>query len=209
MIRNLIPNVIRSHANFVIVSAIVGLGVALSSAFAVPRSYAFAPGFRSSGAEYAARDASELPPCYARQRLLAVDNAQVLEWKRTTPNQFLARALVRGTLVFQYSDRSGHGHMRVQIGPQPTDVIEAIYNEDFGELVDPLPIGATVVACGDYITSFQATSQYPASPDGAIIHWLHRSPRPQRHDSGFIAIGGEVYGLGEDRAPRLPSAAGF
>lgn len=33
----------------------------------------------------------------------------------------------------------------------------------------------------------------PPSPDGAILHWVHRSPSA-RHDSGFVVIDGVVCG---------------
>jgi hypothetical protein len=54
--------------------------------------------------------------------------------------------------------------------------------------------GAQIEACGDYITSNAPSGHFPASPDGAIVHWVHQSPNPKSHDSGFIVVNGVVCG---------------
>lgn len=141
-----------------------------------------------------AMGAQGAPACMDAGRRLEIDNEQALHWKRTTPNQFKARARIAGILIREYPDRPSHGHLQVQIGPRADDTIEAIFNEDFGRLPNDLRPGARVEACGDYITSNAPTDRYQASPDGAIIHWLHYSPRPRSHDHGWFMIDGVVYG---------------
>ena len=54
--------------------------------------------------------------------------------------------------------------------------------------------GMSVEACGDYITSTQTTAQYPASPDGAILHWIHKNPKPGGHASGYVEVDNVIYG---------------
>lgn len=135
------------------------------------------------------------PPCISNGKAIDVINQQVLNWKHTTQNQFLARAHVAGKIDAIFSDHSGHNHFSIVIGPQSTDTLEVIYNESFGTLPH-LAVGMTVEACGDYITSNAATSSYPPSPDGAIIHWIHRNPSGHGHESGYVAIDGALYGQG-------------
>ena len=123
---------------------------------------------------------------------LPINNQNVLQMKTSTPNSFHARANVSGVVIKLYSDATCHHHFELQIGPGPTDTIEIIYNEQFGKFPS-FTVGAKVVACGDYITSNRQT-QFPASPDGAIIHWVHISPDLQRHPSGFLMINGNLTG---------------
>jgi hypothetical protein len=140
-----------------------------------------------------AANADPLPDCLDNQgQVLPIDNAQVLEWKSSTQNQFRARAHVRGTLVKLYHDKNNHKHFGIQIGDNEGETLEVIYEKSFGPLPDLAP-GMIVEACGDYITSSQATSQYPRSPDDAIIHWIHRSNSPH-HPSGFVAINDVAFG---------------
>jgi hypothetical protein len=68
-----------------------------------------------------------------------------------------------------------------------------IYNEQFGA-VPATRAGDQFEACGDYITSNAPSGQYPASPDGAIVHWIHQSPNPKSHDSGYLIVNGVVCG---------------
>ena len=124
---------------------------------------------------------------------LAINNEQVLTWKKSTPNQFLSRAKVKGVVQDLYPARRTHYHFQMKIGPKETDTLEVIYNISFGEINRIVP-GMNVVACGDYITSNAPTDVYQPSPDGAIIHWLHRSPRPNRHPHGYLELDGVVYG---------------
>jgi hypothetical protein len=125
---------------------------------------------------------------------LAINNDQVLQWKTSTPNQFLARGHIQGRIIQVYPDHSGHEHFSVEIGNASGDTIEVIYNLSFGATA-PLAVGMEVEACGDYITSDAPAGPYPASPDGAILHWVHRATNG-RHDSGFLMIDGVLYGQG-------------
>lgn len=129
---------------------------------------------------------------------------QVLQWESSTPNQFQARAHVSGPIVEIYPDHSGHAHFAIQIGSSSNDRLEVIYNLDFGS-ANP-SMGDDVEACGDYITSTAQSGPYPASPDGAIIHWVHSSPNPQKHPSGFLMINGQQYGndIGNAGPKRYP-----
>lgn len=128
--------------------------------------------------------------CLDHGKSLEVINQQVLVWKSSTANAFLARARIEGTVDQIFPDHSGHRHFSLKIGPNPTDHIEVIYNLSFGNL--PVPtIGMSVEACGDYITSIAQTGSYPPSPDGGIIHWVHRSPHG--HEAGYVILNGIKY----------------
>lgn len=135
----------------------------------------------------------EIPNCRAYGHPIPVNNAQVLHFKRTTQNQFRERAHVAGRVVRVYDDRNGHDHFSILIGSREQDTIEVIYNQSFGFAPTP-HVGMQVQACGDYITSTAQSGPYPASPDGAIIHWVHKAPDERRHDSGFIVMDGRLYG---------------
>jgi hypothetical protein len=144
-----------------------------------------------AGANIALADTA--PDCLGSNgQSIGVDNNQVLQWETSTPNQFLARAHVSGTIVQLYPDHSGHNHFAIQIGPGNTDLLEIVYNQDFGNNLQP-SVGDQVEACGDYITSTQQAGPYPASPCNAILHWVHESDTP-KHPSGFLMINGQLYG---------------
>jgi hypothetical protein len=135
-------------------------------------------------------------PCLDENRQeLPVINEQVLRWKAQTPNQYQARARIRGIIRDVYPNRNGHYHFNALIGPKEKDTIEVVYNISFGE-VDNIVPGLTVEACGDYITSNAPTQVYQPSPDGAIIHWIHRSPNTRRHLHGYMKINDVLYGQG-------------
>ena len=137
---------------------------------------------------------ASLPACLSDSgEDLAVNNEQVLQWKISTPNQTLERAHVSGAFVQSYPDETGHNHFEIQIGPDSGDTLEVVSNIEFGALPELSP-GDVIEACGDYITSDAATSQYPISPDDAIIHWIHQNPSGKGHPSGFLAINGVLYG---------------
>lgn len=146
-----------------------------------------------------AEASTKLPACLDDNRTpLAVNNSQVLVWKEESPNQFKARALVIGKLVKVLLDRKSHLHLEIDLGtagaPLARDEhIEIVYNKKFGS-VDGIATGAEVAACGDYITAREKAGSYPPSPVGAIIHWVHMSPNPGKHPSGFLMIGKEVFG---------------
>ncbi len=133
------------------------------------------------------------PSCLAGGQELLVNNTAVLQWKNNSKNQYRNRAHIQGTLAKVYPDHSGHHHFEIQIGGNQNDLIEVIYNEQFGP-VPAAAIGAQIEACGDYITSNAPAGHFPASPDGAIVHWVHKSPNLQSHDSGFIVVNGVVCG---------------
>jgi hypothetical protein len=140
---------------------------------------------------------------------LRVNNDEVLKWKTSTENQFHARGHVTGTIAKIYPDRNGHEHFSIKIGPNDTDTVEIIYNQSFGQMVEPR-VGMPVEACGDYITSSApspgpAGVTYPASPDGALIHWVHLAPPRSGHHSGYVMINGMLTGQDTAHAgPRPP-----
>jgi hypothetical protein len=134
-----------------------------------------------------------IPDCMSNAGAITVDNQQVIDWKSSTKNQFQARAHVKGTIDRIFPDHSGHHHFEITIGPDSGDVLEVIYNEDFG----PAPeaeVGMTVEACGDYITSIAQSGPYPPSPSGAIIHWVHMAPNLNKHPSGYLVMDGVLVG---------------
>lgn len=152
--------------------------------------------------------ADGLPECLDQfGKPLPVDNDTVLGWKDSTPNEFVARAHIEGVVVENETvrNRNGHDHFVIELsGRMNKGQIEVVYSEDFGPLPEPRG-GMEVEACGDYITSTARgglKGQYPASPVGAIIHWVHRSGRSGGHPSGFLALDHVLYGYGEDRNPQ-------
>ncbi len=143
----------------------------------------------------AALIADNVPDCYGKdEQVLFLNNSQVIYWKHHTKNQYHNRGHVKGKLLQVYTDRSQHRHWQVQIGEDRNDTVEIIYNEDFGA-VPNVHSGSTIVeACGDYITANKQSGHYPPSPDGALVHWVHRSPS-SNHPSGFLVVDGTVCGL--------------
>jgi hypothetical protein len=133
---------------------------------------------------------------------VGVNNDQVLQWESNTANQYLNRGHVVGNVVELYPDQNGHEHFAIQIGPDAGDRVEIVYNEDFGNVPTPSQ-GDQVEACGDYITSTAQSGPYPPSPDNAIIHWVHESPNPGKHPSGYLMVNGQLYGQDtEDAGPK-------
>ncbi len=157
--------------------------------------------FAGGGSSYT----GELPECLDnRGQPLQFNNAQVLEWKKSTPNLWRDRGFIRGTIANVNVVNNTHLHLEVYIGsdgsePGRDSEIEVIYNQDFGEAPWHPRIGATVIACGDYITSTEA-ARYPASPDGAILHWVHRSNN-SHHPNGFFMIDDQMYGMVDAPGP--------
>ena len=138
--------------------------------------------------------ADSAPDCIDRGTALQINNEQVIRWKSSTRNSFQARARVSGPVTQVYPDHSGHHHFQITLDNVGSNTLEVIFNEDFGT-VPAIHTGMQIEACGDYITSIAQSGPYPASPDGAIIHWVHISPRLNRHQSGYIAINGVPYGM--------------
>jgi hypothetical protein len=129
--------------------------------------------------------------CMDHKKSIEINNDQVIKWKSSTKNAFLARARIQGTVDQLFPDHAGHRHFSLKIGPNIADHVEVVYNLSFGKL--PVPtVGMTASACGDYITSIAQTGSYPPSPDGAIIHWVHNSPRGS-HESGYVILNGVKY----------------
>lgn len=132
-----------------------------------------------------------MPPCMDAGRSLGVMNQTVAKWKTTTRNEYVARARVTGILSKIYSSTAEHAHFQIELGATNT-TLEVVYNFGFGKLPRLAP-GMQIEACGDYITSYKP-ARYPPSPDGALIHWIHRSN--SGHEHGYLAIDGRLYGQG-------------
>jgi hypothetical protein len=136
---------------------------------------------------------AEVPTCLDNDKTaMDINNAQVIDWKDTTPNEYHNRGNVTGTISKIYPNETGHNHFELQMGTDADDYIEIIYDIEFGKL-PKLSEGMSVQACGDYITSNAPYQSYSASPDGALIHWVHWSDE-KKHPSGFLMINGEEYG---------------
>lgn len=126
---------------------------------------------------------------------LPFNNAQILQWKAGTPDQYLDRGLAQGTVTTLYPSRTGHTHFAIDLNGDKKGDLEVIYNDEFGEL-PRIQVGMQVIACGDYIT-VGPRARLP-SPMGAIIHWVHFNPGDRdggRHPGGFLIIGGKPYGF--------------
>jgi hypothetical protein len=148
---------------------------------------------------------SEIPSCDANNGApLSVDNARVVEFKFSTPNQFLERARVKGPVTRILGRRPSHDHFEIQIGPRQQDTLEVVFNRDFGN--PAVKLGDAVEACGDYITSNAPTPRYQASPSGAIIHWVHENPRNSGHPHGYVVVNGRyLHGFGRTPIEVAPS----
>lgn len=142
------------------------------------------------------------PECVAYGKVISANNEQVIRWKKSTANQFKERGHVLGIVTKIYDDRPSHDHFQIQLAQEPGATLEVIYNSAFGALPE-LQVGDKVQACGDYITSTAQSGPYPASPDGAIIHWVHRNPRPSGHDHGFVIVNDRLYGFDIGNAARI------
>jgi len=123
-------------------------------------------------------------------QVLPVNNQQVVQYKQTTKNEFHARAHVNGTVTQLYSNQTGHQHFQMTM-EGTSQTLEVVYEMNFGKI--PVQVGASVEACGDYITSNAPYQGYPVSPDGALIHWVHRSDT-SKHPQGFVIENNVVYG---------------
>ena len=153
------------------------------------------------------------PPCLDNNRnSLSNSNSQVLQWKESSPNQYKARALVSGTIVSTTLDRSSHLHIEIDLTPETPargndtkEHLEVVYNKKFGA-IPAYEKGMQVFACGDYITAREQAGNFPPSPMGAIIHWVHMSPNPERHPSGYLMIDGVVHGQVNPDALKAPKA---
>lgn len=125
---------------------------------------------------------------------LPFQNEQVMQWKVSTPDQTIKRALIEGTVTQRFSDHSGHVHFAINIDIKPEGDIEVIYNNNFGSLPS-IQVGMRVIACGDYITVGPRARR--PSPMGAIIHWVHYNPGDRdggKHKHGFLIINEKPFG---------------
>ena len=179
-------------------------------------SHAFFSGnsFANEGAGAPSYDSVEktLPICRDKSKTpFRSNNAEVLKWKTSTRNQWQDRGYIIGKLVKVLQQRASHTHLEVDISENgsadPADHIEIIYNREFGDFQNPQP-GQIVGACGDFINSFERAGNYPASPVGAIIHWVHASNTPNKHSHGFVSINGKLYGFAGDGATQRPEMPG-
>jgi hypothetical protein len=125
---------------------------------------------------------------------LQYNNDEVMDWKTSTPDQYIDRSLVAGTVTKVLLTRKTHIHFAIDLDGNRTGDLEVIYNLSFGEL-PKIEIGSQVIACGDYITVGPKARQ--PSPLGAIIHWVHYNPGDRdggRHPHGFVIINGKPFG---------------
>ncbi|MBC7692847.1 MAG: hypothetical protein H7222_13885 [Methylotenera sp.] len=54
------------------------------------------------------RATDAIPECIEVDHGIGLNNDQVIQWKTTTPNEWVARAHVTGPLVNVYPDKNGH-----------------------------------------------------------------------------------------------------
>lgn len=133
-------------------------------------------------------------PCMDGQKVLHIMNETALQWKANKKSGYKTRALINGFVDFLYPDKTGHRHFSMNIGSRTEDKIEVIYNQSFGSMPNP-KLGDKVEACGDFIVATKQNGNYPPSPDGAIIHWVHKSPK-KSHDHGYVILNDVLYGFG-------------
>ena len=124
---------------------------------------------------------------------IPVDNQQAIDYKKDTPNGSTSRAHVKGPITKLYPDQTGHNHFEIALDNNG-DTLEVVYDIAFGNLPS-LQEGMTVEACGDFINSYAPERGYQPSPDGAIIHWIHRT-NSANHPAGYTIIDGTLYGQG-------------
>jgi hypothetical protein len=145
---------------------------------------------------FAGRDGEQGICMDGGRRMQNYNNSQVLNWKTSTPNAWQGRGFVSGSVVEVVRGNPSHFRFIIQIGPKTQDLLEVIYNVAFGQLPE-LRSGTPVSICGDFINAFERSGRYQASPAGAIIHWVHGS-NGNRHEDGFIAVNGTIYGQDGD-----------
>lgn len=146
--------------------------------------------------------ADTIPQCFAGKTAIEINNEQILHFKVTQPNQALTRGNIVGVITRTFPDKNGHTHFEINVGQKATDVVEVIFNDEFGPVNIELKQGMRVQACGDFINSSKPAKQYPASPSGAIIHWLHLNPKNQGHEHGYLWIEGKLFGYDWETARR-------
>lgn len=153
---------------------------------------------------------AQTPVCLEGPEELSIDNSRVLRFKVEQKNQFLARAYVEGKVISLPEQQGDHDHFSISLGNKSTDTLEVIYNNAFGSMPN-VQIGDVVTVCGDFINSFARAGGYDASPDGAIIHWVHYNPgnRSRAHEHGFIQFGTDLVGFDDAPAKAWDGVVGF
>ena len=137
---------------------------------------------------------TDAPVCVDDQgNILPLDDAQAIAYKTNTPNGSTSRVHASGPITKLYPNASGHNHFEISLGSESGDKLEVVYNISFGALPS-LKLGMTVEVCGDFINSYAPENGYQASPDGAIIHWIHKTT--SSHPAGFTIVNGVLYGQG-------------
>lgn len=137
-----------------------------------------------------AEQAQAMPACMDKKTSLSLENTAPEKYKAFMEKGFKTRLLLKGIIVEQTENRQGHTHFTVDLDNDLStsdDRVEAIYNNEYGEL-PTIKGGEETVLCGDFIVD-------PYSPQKAVIHWLHKSPSTKKHDHGFVAISGVTYGI--------------
>ena len=134
------------------------------------------------------------PQCVDDQgNILPLDNAQAIGYKTNTSNGSTSRIHASGAITKIYPNATGHNHFEINMGSGSADTLEVVYNISFGAL-PTLKVGMNVEVCGDFINSYAPENGYQASPDGAIVHWIHKTT--SSHPAGFTIINGVLYGQG-------------
>ena len=133
------------------------------------------------------------PVCTSNHQPLPVNNDQIIKFKSQTPNGYHDRGHVTGKVTQIFPDATNHNHFEITLLATPATTLEIIYQQSFGRLPD-LQVGDSIEACGDYITSNDNFNGYKPSPDGAIIHWVHRGSGHEAHDDGYVMVNGVVFG---------------
>ena len=141
------------------------------------------------------------PTCIGVGAAIPIDNARALELKNSNSGAAI-RANVAGKIdrIFNVQCNSKgtcHDHFEIKLGPKDKDVLEVVYSNDFGDL-PKLQVGDDVQACGDFINTSAPPKAGPASPSGAIIHWVHKSTCMD-HETGFVSVNGTLFGQDKDR----------
>ncbi len=147
---------------------------------------------------------AKTPLCFRGSDILSINNNEALGWKSTTQNQYKSQGYIAGVLDGQIKLVGDHYRFILRIGNGPRDLIEVVYNENFGS-IPKVETGAQISVCGEFINSFKATGRYQASPAGAIIHWAHYNPGTRagsaNHEHGFIMIEGSTLVGFDDAKP--------
>jgi hypothetical protein len=130
------------------------------------------------------------PECIGEEgQAIPIDNSTPISWKIKEANGWQTRSHIDGYFVAVTNDGNSHFKFTIQIGPDKNDLIEVVYNKEFGQYPAVFP-GMKVEACGDFINAFAQFGRYPPSPAGAIIHWVHKNPKysPGKHEHGYLVM---------------------